>query len=666
MLGLRQKLVLAFGGMLLILLIVSGLGIFVLRQHRHALDKFLYENWRSVEYGQAMVDSVDKLGDLARQLADHNAQPGGVDAATLAAARAASDPVISRFNDNLDLENLNITLPGEGDLADALTLVWSGTNRHGQKTADNYRAAYASLLAPDKSPEQRAAAYAAVSRLAPLAKTGAQAVIKLNLDNMKPIDGQVKRMSDDTSKLMVLLAAAGVGLSVLLTAIFARSILQPLRTLTQSARQIEQGNLDLVVQVKGTDELHQLAEAFNSMAAKLREYRRTNRAKLVRTQQTTQNAINSLPDAVAILSPEGKVEMANTAAQRLFGLRPDAQISELRVNWLTDLYQRTTRDHKPIEPSGYESAVQVLDESGGERFFLPHAVPIIDADRVPHQLLGVTVVLADVTHLRRLDEMKSGMLSVVSHELKTPLTSIRMGVHLLLEERIGALTSEQGDILSALREDSDRLNQIVDNLLDMGRIQSGRALLDLKPEPAERLINEAIEQMSAAYMDKGVELTSEAPDDLPPVLADRVRVSHVFSNLLLNSLKYTPPGGNVKVEAAAEDGTVRYTVTDTGAGIPRQYQDRIFERFFRVPGQSSTTGAGLGLAIAREIVEAHGGHISVRSHEGQGSSVTFTLRQADAPATEGERSKGDAYTTSELASGNGRLAHREEVGHESV
>jgi NtrC-family two-component system sensor histidine kinase KinB len=250
--------------------------------------------------------------------------------------------------------------------------------------------------------------------------------------------------------------------------------------------------------------------------------------------------------------------------------------------------------------------------------------------------------------------------------LKTPLTSIRMGVHLLLEERIGSLTSSQGDILSALREDSNRLNQIVDNLLDMGRIESGRALLDLKPEAAERLMSEAIEQMSATYMDKGVELTSEAPDDLPPVLADRSRVSHVFSNLLINSLKYTPPGGRVKVDAAVDGGTVQFTVSDTGPGIPRQYQDRIFERFFRVPGQSSTTGAGLGLAIAREIVEAHGGRIWVRSREGEGSSVTFTLRQAEEPAPEEELIKRGAYSTSELTSGNGRVAHQEEVGHESI
>src|SRR5205823_12328830 len=145
--------------------------------------------------------------------------------------------------------------------------------------------------------------------------------------------------------------------------------------------------------------------------------------------------INSLPDAVAILSPDGIIEMANTAGQKLFGLRAEAHVSQVRGEWLAELYERTSTTLLPVEPRGYESALQVLDEGGGERFFLPHAVPILDDGR---QLLGVTVVLADVTNLRRLDEMKSGMLSVVSHELRTPLTSIRMGVHLMLEERIGS------------------------------------------------------------------------------------------------------------------------------------------------------------------------------------------------------------------------------------
>ncbi|MFI5380174.1 MAG: ATP-binding protein [Tepidisphaerales bacterium] len=614
MFGLRQKLVLGFGGLLLILIGVSGLGIAVLRQHRNALDRFLYENWRSVVYGQNMIDALERVHDADKVLAGANGTPAATD---IEAARSNSADAIATFDKNLDDENHNITLPGEDRLAQELTNLWSGL--------DGYKAAHARLLDASLEPQARAETYARSLVLVPKVKSGAQAIIKLNFDNMKPIDGRVKAMADNASRLMIGLAAAGALLAVIFIAFMGRSILQPIRTLTYSARQIEQGNLDLVVQVKSRDELRQLAEAFNSMAARLREYRRTNRAKLVRTQETTRNAINSLPDAVAILSPDGKVEMANTVAERFFGLRQDAHVSELHADWLNHLYRETLKDLCPVESRGYESAIQVLDESGGERFFLPHAVPILDDER---QLLGVTIVLADVTHLRRLDEMKSGMLSVVSHELKTPLTSIRMGVHLILEERLGALTPGQNEILSAVQEDSERLNRIVENLLDMSRIESGKELLDLKSESAAQLVSDSTEPMMTAFNEHGVVLSVDVPDDTPPVLADRQRIQHVFSNLLTNALKYTPPGGRVRIFTATEDGGVRFSIEDTGAGIPQVYQGRIFERFFRVPGQP-VKGAGLGLAIAQEVVKAHGGRITVESQEGKGSKFSFTLGRAD-------------------------------------
>jgi PAS domain S-box-containing protein len=636
MFGLRQKLMVGFGGLLVILLVVSGLGIAVLRQHRHALDTFLYENWRSVEYGQNMIEALDRLDDIARQVA---ADENRTDEQKLTAARSSSVPLLAAFDQNLNDENHNITLPGEGDLAAELTLNWAGNDVKGRKAAESYRSAYATLMDERTVARDRSAAYVSLVRLSPQVKRGARAIVQLNLDNMTPIEGRVKAMSDNASRLMVVLVVVGAGLAILFIAVMGRAILQPLQTLTRSAREIEQGNLDLVVQVKSRDEVQQLAEAFNSMAARLREYRRTNRAKLVRTQQTTQNAINSLPDAVAILSPDGHVEMANTAAQRLFGLRPEAHVSELRAEWLARLYQQTTTELRPIEPRGYESAIQVLDESGGERFFLPHAVPILDDER---QLLGVTVVLADVTNLRRLDEMKSGMLSVVSHELKTPMTSIRMGVHLLLEERVGPLTPKQNDLLMAVRDDSDRLNQIVDNLLDMGRIESGRALMDLRPARSEQVARETTEPWKAAFHDRGVELiVDEGSADVPTVMVDHTRIGHVFSNLLGNALKYTAPGGQVRVKAeAVEDGNaVQFSVQDSGSGIPQACLPRVFERFFRVPGQKGGTGAGLGLAIAKEIVEAHGGKIGVESTEHVGTKFSFTLRSAPQGAHEAAQTK---------------------------
>ncbi len=182
-----------------------------------------------------------------------------------------------------------------------------------------------------------------------------------------------------------------------------------------------------------------------------------------------------------------------------------------------------------------------------------------------------------------------------------------------------------------MREDSDRLNRIVESLLDIGRIEAGRALMDLRAESAQQLVTSATEPMTAAFHDKGVDLTVDVPAEISPVMVDQTRIGHVFSNLLTNALKYTPPGGRVGITAVEDGRFVRFTVEDSGCGIPRQYLDRIFERFFRVPGQSGGTGAGLGLAITKEIVEAHGGRIEVASTESVGSKFTFTLQRGDAP-----------------------------------
>ena len=624
MFGLRQKLLFGFGGLLAILLAVSGLGIAVLAQYRGALDKFYYENWRSVVYGQNMLDALAHLSEDAAPLWGSDGQST---AASLSAARTTAGGLIAQFDKDYQDENNNITLPGEREIAQDLTLYWAGDDLNGQhKIDDCLRSAYLKLLDAHTTGAARAQSFAAVQRLIPRVKAKAQAVVDLNFQNMQPINGRAKEMADGATRLMVLLAGVGVALAVLFTMVVGRAILQPLGTLTKSFREIEQGNLDLVVQVKSRDELHQLAEAFNSMAAKLREFRRTDRAKLVRTQRTTQLAVNSLPDAIAIVNPQGVVELSNQTAQRLFQLEPDKPIADFAERRLTELYRQVARDGKPSAPRGYESTIEVYDSDGQLKFFLPHAIPIMDVDR---HLLGVTLVLADVTNLRRLDEMKSGLLSVVSHELKTPLTSIRMAAHLLLEERVGPLTSKQTELLMAAREDADRLQKIIEDLLDMGRLESGRVELDLRSEPVERLVSDALTPLEPSFHDHGIELQMDVPADTPPVLADPARIDHVFSNLLTNALKFTAPGGRVGVSAQAEAEFVRFVVQDTGIGIPQEFLGRIFERFFRVPRENQPGGAGLGLAIAKEIVEAHGGHIAVQSHQGQGSRFSFTLQRAD-------------------------------------
>jgi signal transduction histidine kinase/HAMP domain-containing protein len=620
MFGLKQKLILGFGGLLAILLLVSGLGVAVLSQYRSTLDKFYYENWRSVEYGQHMIDSLGQLDDAAKQLA--------TGAEVSSDLRAALSKAVANFDHNCQDEDNNITLIGEREYAEALTIAWSGKNLAGQKVqSENYRDAYQTLLAKDRAADQKAAAYATLLKVGPQVKLQARHVIDLNFANMKPVDGQVKSMADQASRLMLLLAVTGVGLAVLFTAVVTRSILLPLMTLTKSCREIEQGNLDLVVQVKSRDELHQLAEAFNSMAATLREFRRTDRAKLIRTQRTTQLAVNSLPDAIAIINPEGTIELANDTAQKLFNLLPGKSVADIREHRLGEIYKEVAIEQRPWHPKGYEAAIEVYDQGGQLKYFLPQALPIVDgADK---HLIGVTLVLGDVTNLRRLDEMKSGLLSVVSHELKTPLTSIRMASHLLLEERVGSLNNKQTELLMAARDDADRLQTIIEGLLDIGRLQSGGVKLDLHSQSPEKLINQATAPLMAGFHDRGIHLDVEVPADTPNVMVDATRIDHVFSNLLTNALKFTSPGGRVRVGTETEEDVVRFVVEDNGVGIPAEHLGRVFERFFRVPQPNQPSGAGLGLAIAKEIVEAHGGSIGVRSKAGEGSRFSFTLQRAD-------------------------------------
>jgi two-component system, NtrC family, sensor histidine kinase KinB len=427
------------------------------------------------------------------------------------------------------------------------------------------------------------------------------------------------------AKPRIVLSACAAVVGLLFIIFINRAILRPMATLMKSFREIEDGNLDLVVNVSVRDELLQLGEAFNSMAAKLREFRRTDRAKLLRTQRTTQLAVDSLPDAIAILGPSGIIDLCNEAARQLFLFKPGLPITSLRDRRFGDLFLEASRLGQPSQARGYESAIEVYDQSGQPKFFLPRAVPICDADR---RLLGVTLILADVTNLRRLDEMKSGLLSVVSHELKTPLTSMQMAVHLVLEERVGPLTGKQSDLLSAARDDTDRLKAIIEGLLDMGRLESGQVQLELQVQSAEKLVRDSIAPLESAFHDRCIKLDIEVPSDTGAVLVDPNRIGHVLTNLLTNALKFTSPGGKVSVLVRGEDDVVRFTVHDSGVGIPQEHLNRVFERFYRVPCENKPAGAGLGLAIAKEIVELHGGHISVQSTEGHGSRFSFTLQRS--------------------------------------
>ena len=605
MFGLRQKLLLGFGGLLLIVAVIGVQSILLLSSLSDSTDVILQADYRSVVACQRMRESLQSIDS-------------GIELSLLENSGKARDIVersAQNFEDALRLELRNINLPGEAEKASALHDIYG-----------DYRNQIPLLFDPKLSEVQRRERY--LGTLRPLFEkcmNTADQILEMNQENMDVAGTEVKEYAHYTVQRMYIMLAAGSCVALVFFFLVRRWILLPLRTLTESAREIEHGNLDLQVALRSKDELAEFATAFNAMAASLRDVRQGDRARLARTEQTTQLAVDSLPDGVAVLSPEGKVEMVNTTAAALFGLKAGDKVDAYSGAWLGTLW-RSIREEHPLKQTGYEAAIQTFDHSV-EKFFLPKAVPIRDAMQ---RLVGITVVLADITHLRKLDELKSGLLSTTSHELKTPLTSLQMAIHLLLEEKLGRLAPRQCELLLAARSDVDRLLVIVDSVLDLSRIEAGRVRMDMQAMRPAALIVAAVNPLRPAFQNQGLNIVVDVSSDADAagVWADPPRIGLVFTNLLSNALKYTPPGGTVTISAAAEGENIAFRVSDTGTGIPEEWREQVFEKFFRAPGQNKD-GAGLGLAIAREIVEAHGGHIECQPRTGAGCTFVFTIKRAD-------------------------------------
>ncbi|HET6488870.1 MAG TPA: ATP-binding protein [Syntrophales bacterium] len=610
MFALRQKLLLGFGGLFLVIALIGIQGITKVTDLGDAIDVILRENYRSVIACQAMKESLERMDSGAQFILLGKAKEG----------RDAIDKNEVEFEKALQVELNNITIPGEGERAARVQDLFS-----------RYKVMIRGMEDENVPRESRNQMY--FNDLLPLfrgIKDAADEILKMNQQNMYDANQLARGKAAKAREQMYILLLLGAGLAALYVLLIGRWILRPIKRLTQSVDEIKQGNLDLVVTSDSRDEIGHLSEAFNEMTASLRELRRSDEAKVVRSQYAAQQTFNNLPDAVAILDPEGRVEVATTTARDIFGLKSKVQIQELPFKWMTDYFTAALRGEETSKNEENISLVQHFIHAE-EHYFRPAAAPIMNNRQ---EVTGVILILKDVTEQLEHDELKRGVISTVSHQLKTPLTSIRMALHLLLEEKVGALTPKQTELLIAAREDSDRLHRILENLLDISRIVSGKVAMEIHMAQPNQMVLEAVESFRAAARDHGVELVTNLPGDNADVWADTQQIGHVFANLLSNALRYTDCGGTVTVSATSEEEQVQFSVSDTGRGIPERYLPRIFDRFFRVPGQQTESGIGLGLAIVKEIVEAHGGSVSVESREKEGSVFRFTLPRADKIAKE--------------------------------
>jgi NtrC-family two-component system sensor histidine kinase KinB len=429
-----------------------------------------------------------------------------------------------------------------------------------------------------------------------------------------------------TNSRITSLLILGLGVAVLITfyASFklGKAILKPIQTLTNAAREIGQGNLDQTVPVLSSDELGELAVTFNKMAGQLNMYRQSTTEQIIRLHRTMEAALASFSDPVFIMDRYGRIELSNRAAEELSAkLLLDGALPPKLAAAADNVLQR----NQDFLPDSFDEVI-ALRLNGQERAFLPRLHIMREADAKP---VGVAVVLHDVTRFRLLDDAKTNLVATVSHELKTPLTSVRMVLHLLLEKSLGPINAKQEELLATARKDSERLLKMLDALLDIARLEAGASPMTKEKISPAQLVQTIREEVQNNITNHGLKLVVEVEPSLPDVLVDRQQIGPVFHNFISNAIKHSPPGGKIQIAAtAAADGSVQFSVSDEGAGIAEQHLGLVFDRFYRVPGQTKR-GVGLGLSIAREIVIAHGGRVGVRSQIGRGSEFFFVLEGAN-------------------------------------
>ncbi len=604
--SLKYRIILTLVPLLALLGLLGGAGSVLLYHLGGLIEAILRENYRSVIYMERLNEALERIDSSFQfSLAGQEEQ-----------ARTQYEQNWRTYEEFLTKEENNVTEPGEDELVARLKALTEQYRRQGA-------AFYAQ---PDGDARRRAYFHDGLLATFTHIKDTSGAILRLNQDSMV----HASQRAQDTARNSLIGFGVGLGIASLLAFLLAWrtivDILRPIRSMTQAALAIGAGNLDQVVPVATRDELGQLADAFNTMARQLRHYRQTDYARLLRAQRTGQATIDSFPDPVVVVDEEGFVAMANPAAQRILGVTGHKTDGQARVSWdppesLRQPLQEAVRRQASYLPEEFDRAV-LLRVDAQEHAFLPRILPIAD----PYgNTLGAAVLLEDVTRFRLLDQLKSDLVATVSHELKTPLTGIQLAVHLLLEEAAGPLSPKQTELLLDARDNAERLLARINNLLDLTRLEQRGKLLDLHPESPATLLGTAADGIRPRAEDKGVDVVVDVPPELPRVAADAQRLGNALDNLLTNALTYTPRGGRITLSAAQTGNTVTLTVADTGAGIPPEHLPRVFDKFFRVPGQTQGSGTGLGLAIVREIVTAHGGTVQCDSRPGEGSVFRLTL-----------------------------------------
>ena len=464
----------------------------------------------------------------------------------------------------------------------------------------------------------------------PLLRHAVASCAKIREANFREMQQAGIQAGDEAAHAAFVVVAVSVAAVLLASVVafwLARSILLPVRDLTASVEALRQGDFDRRVEIASFDELGQLAAGFNRMAESLAEYRRSSLGELLAAKTTLEATLNALPDAVFVIAPDGRIVAVNPPGKAVLEASRAAHA--------------TCVEELPLLPEHRESVDGALAGSrgNGSQTDFSRTLPVALAGKT-HRLLvkavpipeflprrtGAVVVLDDVTEFARLDELRSELIGVASHELKTPLTTLRMNL-LLLSEKDENLTSHQQEILTTAVAGCEELSGTIDELLDVTRIEAGQLRLNLAPVDVYGVLERVLAPLRLRFEDARVRVQIERACEPAVAQADVQRLALVFTNLLTNALKYAPAGSTITVDVMSGQNALvgpgrmlQIAVTDVGPGIPAEFRERVFDKFFRVEHHlghdpAAVRGTGIGLYLCREIVKAHGGSIHCEARD---------------------------------------------------
>lgn len=562
-LRLKTKITLGVLFLYIMLLIVSVLGYYYLNRLTNKAKIILKDNYESLEYSKNMLVALEDLPL-------HRAQ------------------ALQQFSTNLKRQQDNVTERGEYLATTNVARIFERLQKD-------------SIANP-----------ADVATI----KRGIYAIMDLNMNAIVGKNELVKRTADNALLYIAIISGVCFLLGLTFVYNFPGYIADPINALTEAIKGISNKQYSKRLHFKSNDELGELATAFNTMAQRLDEYEHSNIARITFEKQRAEAVISSLKDATIGFDTQNTVLFANAQALQLLSI-PE---KELIGHSADEMAKQNDLLRFLINPAENVPLKIVVD--GKECFFTQEVADIRHEDK----RIGYVVILKNITAFKEQDLAKTHFIATISHELKTPLASSDFSLKLLEDERIGTLKPEQRELLESMKQDNQRMIKIVSELLDLSQVESGNIQLQPQPVTALNIVQYALDTVQKQAAQREITIRKNVPEVLPRVMADVEKTAWVLVNLLTNAIRYSTLKSaiDLKVENTGTN-MLSFSVQDYGKGIPLAFRDRIFERFFQVPGVKGHKGNGLGLAISKEFIEAQGGVIGVSSEEGKGSLFYFTL-----------------------------------------